>query len=303
MANYRRAAYCLLLLGIFLVSCAPAAPEVAGPPPVFDPEQLIPFSDGSLPGSEPEPFGSGWFQGGFHSSPVFSPDGLSMWWAGSYATQKVYASRYEDGNWTEQEAVSFSEDIPFYRDPFISPDGLKFYFISTASLPDTEGSGKENLWMMDWESGSWSVPRPLAASVNSFQLHWTPSVAENYDLYFAANVDGNPDIFKAEYVEGSYHHPVSLGSQINSADLEFTPHIAPDQSYLLFSRAKDGDSPPRLFISYSREGEWTEPVRVENVANCISPILTPDQEYMIYLTGPSGLAWRDTSFVEELRPE
>ena len=54
---------------------------------------------------------------------------------------------------------------------------------------------------------------------------------------------------------------------------------------------------------YARDGEWTEPVRVENVENCISPIVTPDQKYVIYLDGPSALVWRDTSFIEELRPE
>ena len=303
MVKYRRAAFYLILLCIFLVSCGPAVPEVSGPAPVFDPDQLLAFSEGGLPASEPEPFGSGWFRGGFHSSPAFSPDGLSFWWAGSYATQIVYQSRYEDGGWTEQEAVSFSDDIRQYRDPFISPDGLKFFFISTAPLPGRSGGGKENLWVMDWESGGWSEPQPLPEAINTLTLHWTVSAAANYDLYFAANTDDNPDIYKAEFKDGTYQDPYPLDFPVNTQELEFTPHIAPDQSFLLFARTPDNQSLTHLYISYAKDGEWTEPVRVENVESCISPILTPDQRYVIYLKGPAELEWRDTSFIDELRPE
>ena len=157
--------------------------------------------------------------------------------------------------------------------------------------------------MMEWESGGWSEPQPLPESVNSFQLHWTPSVAANYDLYFSATIDGNPEIVKAVYQDGTYLEPVLVGEPVNSPELEVTPNIAPDQSYLLFSRTADPEIPPRLYISYAREGGWTEPALVENVAYCISPIVTPDRNYVIYLASPNALEWRDTSFIEELRPE
>ena len=302
MINYRVAYIALVLLAAFLVSCGSADPQAMQPDPSFDPDRLLEFGEGNFPGTDPEPFGRDWFQGGFHSAPVFSPDGSSVWWAGSYATQKVYVSHYTNGAWTDQEIVSFSDDINSYRDPFISPDGMKFYFISTAPLTEGDGSGKENIWMMEWVAGEWSDPRPLPEAVNNLQLHWTPSVASNYDLYFAASIDGNPDFFKAAFKDGTYSDPVPLGLPINTAELEFTPHIAPDQSYLLFSRAKDNTSPAHLFISFAHEGGWTEAVRVENVESCISPIVTPDQRYVIYLKDPSALEWRDTSFIEELKP-
>lgn len=157
--------------------------------------------------------------------------------------------------------------------------------------------------MMDRESGEWSAPIPLPVGINELSLHWTPSVDYNYDFYFSANIDGDPDIFKAEFKDGNYLDPIPLGLSVNSPEMEFTPHIAPDGSYLLFSRVKDGNSPAYLYISYAQDGEWTEAVRVDNVDDCISPIVTPDQKYLIYLEGPTALAWRDTSFIEELRPE
>lgn len=303
MFKHGRAHLGLILLVIFLISCSAADLETIVPEPSFDPGRLSAFGEGGLPGSEPEPFGQGWFQGGFHSAPVFSPEGDRMWWAGSWGTQKVYLSQFKEGEWMEQEEVSFSEEIRSYLDPFISPDGLKFYFVSTAPVPGQAESGKENYWMMDWESGEWSAPRPLPEGVNSLTIHWTPSVAANYDFYFSANIEGNAEIYKAEFRDGSYLDPVPLGLPINGPELEFTPQIAPDGSYLLFSRAADSNSPTRLFISYEIDGKWSEPLLVENVESCISPIVTPDRGYVIYLEGPTALAWRDTTFIQELKPD
>ena len=149
MDNFRPFTVILILVVLFLMGCSSASPGMEQPAPVFDPERLLAFSEDGLPGSDPEPFGKGWFRGGFHSAPVFSPDGNQMWWAGSWSTQKVYVSHFSENAWTEQEEVSFSDELRFYRDPFISPDGLKFYFISTDPLPGVAGTGKENFWMMD----------------------------------------------------------------------------------------------------------------------------------------------------------
>jgi len=293
----------LIVVLASLVSCQPAGSEVIQPDPTVEPGRLFLFVEENPPGPEPEPFGADWFQGGFHSAPVFAPDGKTVWWAGKYNSQKIYSSRYLAGSWTDQEEVSFSDEIWSYRDPFISPDGLRFYFISTAALPGENIGGKENLWMMVWEDGGWGEPQPLPEVVNQFQLHWTPSVASNYDLYFSANFDGNPEILKSVFKDGTYTEPIPLGYPVNGEELEFTPNIAPDQSYLLFSRARDQNSPTQLYISYALDKGWTEAIRVENVEDCISPIITPDRKYVIYLAGPSALMWRDTSFIEELRPE
>lgn len=292
----------ILILGIFstsfLAGCAPDLPE-----PTLDPDSLFLFVEENPPGPEPSRFGGDWFTSNFHSAPTFSPDGKTVWWAGSFASQRVYVSHYQDGNWTDQEQVSFSETISSYRDPFISPDGSRFFFISTAPKPGQNGNGKENIWMMEWESDGWTEPHPLPDAVNNLSLHWTVSVASNNDLYFTANFDGNPEIVKSAFIDGEYTEPVLLGEPVNSEFLEFTPNIAPDQSYLLFSRAEDNQSPARLYITYAIDDGWSEPILVENVKECISPIVTPDRKKVIYLMSNAELWWRDTSFVEELRPD
>jgi len=302
MNHFHSTGRVIVLITLLLAGCTSEISEVV-PGPTLDLEEQFLFVEESPPGPVPARFGGGWFKSNFHSAPTFAPDGKTVWWAGSFASQRVYVSHYQEGDWTEAEPVSYSEQIRFYRDPFISPDGMKFYFISTAPVPGQNGNGKENIWMIDWESEGWSEPEPLPEVINNLELHWTISVASNYDLYFAANLDGNPEIFKSPFVNGGYSEPTLLGEPVNSEFLEFTPNIAPDQSYLLFSRAEDNQSPTRLYISYASEDGWSEPALVENVQDCISPIVTPDRKKVIYLKGPSELWWRDTSFIEELRPD
>ena len=157
--------------------------------------------------------------------------------------------------------------------------------------------------MMEKDGDGWSKPQPLPESVNRLALHWTVSVAQNYNLYFSAKEDDDfPDIYLSRYENGAYIDPVLLEAPINSDQMEITPNIAPDESYILFSRLTGHTATPYLYISYATGSGWTEPAKVENVPYCISPIVTPDRKYVIYLSSPSSFSWRDTSFIEEFRP-
>jgi hypothetical protein len=265
-------------------------------PPAID------YLNSDLPGSTPQRFGEDFFSGSFHSAPVFSPDGLTVWWAGEYGTATIYTSHFSTDSWSDPAIVTFSEDMRSYRDPFISPDGKIFYFISEDPIPGSTTGRKENIWLMQKTTEGWSDPQPLPTSINDLALHWTVSVAENYNLYFSAQKDGNTDIFLSRYIEGTYSDPIQLDAPINTANIEITPNIAPDESYLLFTRIASRSDPPHLYISYKQESGWSEPVRVENIDYCISPIITPDRSFVIYLSSPSSFEWRDTSFIEAFRP-
>lgn len=292
----------IFLIVIFLL-CA-CSPVVQEPTATLTPTKSpIQYADETLPGAEPERFGEDFFNGSFHSAPVFLPDGTSMWWAGEYSTATIFTSRLESGTWTSPAIVKLADSIDSYRDPFISPDGTKFYFISTEPYTGSAVGSDENIWMMEKQDEEWGEPQPLPESINSLELHWTFSVADNYDLYFAAQVERNWDVFLSRYVDGAYTDPVRLDPSISSADREFTPNIAPDGSYLLFSRMPKSTDIPSLFISYRVDTGWSDPVKVENIPYCLSPIVTPDQKYVIFLSSPSTFAWRDTAFIEENRPQ
>ena len=305
---------------LFLAACSTSSPQAQINPsltpseiptktssatPVDIEPLLIPFSsiDEELPGAAPQRFGEDFFSGSFHSAPVFAPDGKTVWWGGEYGSATIYTSQYASEGWTNPATITFSGSIDTYRDPFISPDGTKFYFISTAAIPGASSTSKENIWMMEKAGEVWGEPLPLPDTINSLALHWTVSVADNYDLYFSAQVEGNTDIFLSHYQEGVYIDPIKLDAPINTEEIEITPNIAPDGSYLLFTRLESRNDPPRLFITYATDSGWTEPVRIENVPYCISPIVTPDRAYVIYLSSPSSFSWRDTTFIEEYRPK
>ncbi len=210
------------------------------------------YVNNSLPGAIPEAFGQGFFHGSFHSAPVFSPDMQTMWWAGSYGSATIYTSHYESGVWSNPEIIEFSDSIKQYRDPFISPDGELFFFISPDPIPDVS-SGKENIWMMAKDGETWGDPQPLPQSINALDLHWTISVDANYDLYFSAGEPGNKNIYVSPYIDGGYTDPILLPPEINSGEMDITPNIAPDGSYLLFSRYFNREEMPYLYISYATE--------------------------------------------------
>ena len=309
----------LILCTIILTTCSTSTPQQeitstviqSETPPTLPsrtpsatdtPHLAINYINQDLPGAEPKRFGEGFFSGSFHSAPVFAPDGNTVWWGGEFSSATIYTSQYLSKTWTEPETIRFSESIDSYRDPFISPDGTKFFFISTADFPGISSSGKENLWMMEKQGEGWGEPQPLPISVNALALHWTVSVANNYDLYFSAQKEGNTDIFLSRYLEGGYTDPIQLDAPVNTEVIEITPNVAPDGSYLLFTRLTSRADPPHLYITYAWDSGWTEPVRVENVSYCISSIVTPDRAYVIFLSSPSSFSWRDTSFIEELKP-
>ena len=261
-----------------------------------------PYFGETLPDAEPRAFGAGLLKGGYHSSPSFMPDGSEVFWGGAFASAKIYFMESIEGNWTSQETLQLPGMVTL-RDPFVSPDGKQLFFLSKDPLPGAATSGKENIWMVAKDGEQWGIPQPLPEVINQMDLHWTMSVAKNGNLYFSSGKDGIGDIYLSAYINGEYTQPVLLESPVNTPDqIEVTPNIAPDESYLLFSRLPDNNSTPRLYISYSTEDGWTEPRLVENVSSCISPIVTPDRKYVICLSGPSALIWRDTTFIEDFRP-
>jgi len=141
--------------------------------------------------------------------------------------------------------------------------------------------------LMEKQGEGWSEPQPLPTSINTLSLHWTVSVADNYDLYFSAQEHGNTDIFLSRYIAEKYTDSIRVDAPVNTEEIELTPNIAPDGSYLLFTRIASNVDPPHLFITYALDSGWSQPTKVENVPYCISPIVAPDRSFVIYLSSPS----------------
>lgn len=295
--------FVVVALCLIVSACAPAAPALTATPTQSG-EPTGPYLGQVAPAAEPVAFGVALLKGGYHSSPTFLPDGSEMYWGGAFASQTIYFIKQIDGVWGSQQVLVLPGGISQMRDPFISPDGMRLYFLTTAALPGASAGGKENIWVAQREGNAWGEPQPLPDAINSLSLHWTVSVAANGNLYFSSGPDGIGDLYLARFVDGAYANPELLPAPLNDPNkLETTPNIAPDETYILFSRLNTAEDTPRLYISYAMAAGWSEPVLVENVANCISPVVTPDRGYVFCTAGPATLKWRDTSFIEELRPQ
>lgn len=142
-----------------------------------------------------------------------------------------------DENWTQQEIASFSgkhHDI----EPFISPDGNKFFFSSNRPIKSNSTRTDYNIWVMSKSNNGWEEPKPLNEKINTLANEFFPSVSKNGNLYFTSSRSEGPgreDIFLSTYENGNYQEPVALDTTINTKTFEFNAFISPNEDVLIFS--------------------------------------------------------------------
>ncbi|MEN6310164.1 MAG: ankyrin repeat domain-containing protein [Acidobacteriota bacterium] len=255
-----------------------------------------PYLGQILPDVEPKRFAPGIVTGG-HTTVAVSPDGREIYWAEAF---RIVVSRLENGHWTRPAVVSFSgaSDTPMYDDaPFVAPDNKRLFFTSLRPVGSGSGS-KENIWFVDRTSGGWSTPRPVSPEINAMQLHWQVSVSNSGTLFFAGKREGEADgIYYSRLVNGEYARPENAGPAINSPEVATCPFIAPDESYIIFARVRNGEL-EGLFISFkAKDGQWLPPGAFSKNVDSPTAIVSPDGKCLF-----TGLSWMDAKFIEELRP-
>ncbi|MEX0315097.1 MAG: hypothetical protein AB3N18_13045, partial [Allomuricauda sp.] len=169
----------------------------------------------------------------------------------------VIASSKKKGNkWQTPNISSFSGE---YKDlePFLSPDGLKLYFVSNRPLNQIGKETKDfDIWYVQRKdlTSAWSNPINMGAPVNSESNEFYPAVAKNGNLYFTCDCPtamGRDDIFFSQFKNGIYTTPVPLGDNINSEGFEYNAYISQDDSYLLFGgyNREDGQGSGDVYVS------------------------------------------------------
>jgi len=201
--------------------------------------------------------------------------------------------KLKDNVWAEPEIVSFSGT---YKDlePFLSPNGLRLYFVSDRPLYDSIASPKDNdIWYVERESvdAMWSEPINIQGPVNTEFDEFYPSIAENNNLYFtrdSPDTKGKDDIFFSEWGDAGYKNPVSMSDSINSASYEFNSYISPDESFIIYSgyNRKDGYGSGDLYISFkSEEGVWS---KAKNIGGEIN---SAQMDYCPYVDIKNGVLY------------
>jgi ankyrin repeat protein len=239
-----------------------------------------------------------------HSSIIFTPDGKEAYWAEMDRVEgTVKVSRMVSNRWSYPVVAELD------RDPSISPDGNRLFFIKTRPFKPGEEPGgdpdvKEEYWFLERVDSGWSAPISIGNAVNALGVHWPCSIDKDGNLYFS---EFKKNMYCSEFVDGRYQEPIRITEHFGNATLiGHSPFISPEMDYLLFSTDNG------LCISFRKnDGTWTDGINLGNEISGshvnVSPQITHDGKYMFFVSAgqgrPWGIYWVSTSFIDRLRAE
>jgi hypothetical protein len=95
----------------------------------------------------------------------------------------VARARAGDG-WREPVAVFDAPPGTVAFASALAPDGQRLYFESNARSPAVPGREDSDVWVMEWRSGAWREPRPLADAYGTPYNEHAPTVDAHGTLCF-----------------------------------------------------------------------------------------------------------------------
>jgi Tol biopolymer transport system component len=247
-----------------------------------------------------------------HSSPAFSPDGKTVFWAvmkmPSYQTY-LMEMNFLNNKWSLAHVPSFADTTANEVYPNFSPGGDTLYFCSDRKISPWS-SNKNTLWYVTKTTGDWS-PAKVLDTVSFKKDVYASSVSGNGTRYFTIGPHGTSDwnIYKRDNL-GKID---PLPANINSPGYEDGPFIAPDESYLIFEsdRPTGIDGNIDLYISFrTTNATWSTPLNMGSKINSASAErfarVSPDGRYFFFgrNTGKGfDIYFIDASIINELNIE
>jgi outer membrane protein OmpA-like peptidoglycan-associated protein len=133
---------------------------------------------------------------------------------------KIFMRKKEGENWGAWTEFPYNSDDYSCGDPAVTSDGKTLYFAS--DMPGT--MGLTDIWVSNFENGSWSKPENLGQSVNSEGREMFPSIFEDEVLFYSSDGKvglGGLDIFYSVPAGDSYFEAQNLGYPLNSSHDDF----------------------------------------------------------------------------------
>jgi Tol biopolymer transport system component len=247
----------------------------------------------------------------FESRGAFSPDGKSFYFTvvnNDFTSQKILYTELKKGTWSKPDTASFSKKFNNHE-PFISSDNQKLYFSSDRDKDLLQN--KKDFFVTGKVKGLWGEPTKLNGPINSPYPELFFNQSKNGTIYFTSSRPGGVgkwDIYFVKSNKGRYDKLENIGSPINQV-FTWDPCIAPDESYLIFGAGRaDGYGQSDLYISFRKNGAWTEPKNlgssINTKANEFGPFLSPDNEYLFFCRhdGVKGdIYWVSLSVINDYR--
>jgi Tol biopolymer transport system component len=224
--------------------------------------------------------------------PALTPDGGTLYFSktdpGRSNMQVILVTRRTASGWSEPEVAPFSgryKDL----DPSLAPDGSRLVFASNRPPSGTQPKADLDLWMVERSGQGWGEPKHLGALVNSEGSETTTSIAADGTLYLASERPGGKgarDLYRARWADGRYGAAEPLAS-LNTEFDDSNQFVAPDQSYLIFASGRPGGlGGSDFYVTYQRDGQWTEPKNlgppINDEASALTPFVTRDGRTLVY---------------------
>jgi hypothetical protein len=302
-----------------------------------------PYLGQEPPGLEPQIFAPGIISTGLATRDVaMTPDGNEFYFAVTLGGRTmIMVTRQQNGAWTEPVVAPFSGrylDI----EPAISPDGQRFFFLSTrpqAGQEEKSGWVYQDIWVMDREGDSWGEPYNLGPPVNSDAPEYYPSVTTDGTIYFTREGEDRVSAtWRSRLVDGAYTEPEKLGPEVNCGKNRFNVFVAPDESFAIVPcmGREDATGGVDYYVVFrSADDTWSEPINMGNAVNQPdgrewSASLSPDGKYLFFMSsraygetdvpltsksitdllrlstqpgwGSSDIWWVSAEVIEQLRP-
>jgi hypothetical protein len=246
-----------------------------------------------------------------------------------------------DDVWSEPVVAPFSGEY-LDLEPCISPDGERFFFLSTRPQPgqeEKEGWVYQDIWAMDREGDGWGEPYNLGPPVNSEASEYFPSLTVDGTLYFTREgEDGVSATYRSRFSDGAYLEPERLGPEVNCGTNRFNVFVAPDESFAVVPALGMEDSLGGVdyYVTFRADDDtWSAPINMGPEINQPdgrewSASLSPDGAYLFFMSsrlvegaelpfeattmsqlltigaqpgrGSSDIWWVSTEVIEQLRP-
>jgi Tol biopolymer transport system component len=236
----------------------------------------------------PEPLSSA----AYESSPAFSPDGIELYFMradASFSRYQILLSRCDMGHWSAPIPPSFALPFPVNdADPFVTPDGLRLYFVSSRPSPQ-RAAGREDLdiWRVEREaSGRWGAPQRLPEPVNSTGAELLPREDAQGRLIFGSSRDGGhgqSDIWRATPGPGGRWQVENLGAPVSSPANEYEAELSRDGRTLVLVVDRGRRSHLERF-ALGGNGRWSAQGRLPGRDDVfqVGPLLSPRGDRLLF---------------------
>ncbi len=205
---------------------------------------------------EPEKFSKKINSKYHESTPVFTNDGLTMYFTrNNYLNGKkgrdskksvllkLYKATKNDGKWDNVSELPFNSNQYSCAHPALSPDEKTLYFSS--NMPGSKGMSDIYKVAILFD-GNFGKPINLGDKINTQARETFPFISKNNELYFAS--DGHPglgglDVFIAQLNENGTHGKIkNVGEPVNSNFDDFGFIIDTNSNIGFFSSNRENDN-------------------------------------------------------------